>query len=75
MIVWCASAALWTAPNARGQDDALYGTLVLATISEHPAPVAEELRGQADNLKAAFGYNEFQLLGQKRKSVPTGTED
>lgn len=61
--------------SARGQGDALYGALILATTSEHPTPVPEELRGQAENLKAVFGYNEFRLLGQKRKSVPTGTED
>ena len=63
------------APTARGQGDTLFGALILATTSDHPAPAPEELRGQIENLKTVFGYNEFRLLGQKSKTVPTGTED
>jgi hypothetical protein len=61
--------------RARAQGDVLYGALVLATNADHPAEPPPELRSQAANLRAVFGYNQFRLLGQKRKAVPTGTED
>lgn len=63
------------APAARPSGDVLWGALVLATNAEHPTPPPEELRSQAANLHTVFGYNQFRLLGQKRKEVPTGTED
>jgi hypothetical protein len=57
------------------QGDVLWGALILATNSEHPQPPPAELRAQAANLHMVFGYNQFRLLGQKRKEVPTGRED
>jgi hypothetical protein len=68
-------ALLALPPRAAAQGDVLYGALVLATNADHPEPVPEELRSQAANLRTVFGYNQFRLLGQKRKAVPTGTED
>ena len=61
--------------SASAQGDVLYGALILATKSDHPHPPPEELRTQADNLKTVFGYDEFRLLGQKKKAVPKGSED
>ncbi len=60
---------------ASAQGDVLYGALVMATNADHPEPPPEELRTQAANLHTVFGYNQFRLLGQKRKAVPTGKED
>lgn len=57
------------------QGDALWGALIMATNSEHPAPPPIELGPQAANLHMVFGYNQFRLLGQKRKEVPSGRED
>ena len=69
---WLAGAA----PRAGAQQpDTLFGALVLATKSEHPAPPPDALHGQAKNLEEVFGYNDFKLLGEKRKVVATGTED
>lgn len=62
-------------PAARAEGDVLYGALIMATKSDHPTPAPEELRGQAASLQTVFGYNQFRLLGQKKKSVVTGTED
>ena len=61
--------------HAIAQGDVLYGALILATNAEHPNPPPDELRSQASNLEKVFGYNQFRLLGQKRKAVPNGTED
>ena len=74
-----AAAALWLAvggPEAHAQEsDVLYGALVLATNSEHPQPTPDALKSEAADMQKIFGYNEFQLLGEKRKAVPTGKED
>ena len=75
VLIWTALAMPWTTPTAFAQGDTLYGALIMATNSDHPRPPPEELRTQVENLKAVFGYSEFQLLGQKRKVVPTGKED
>ncbi len=67
------------AQQAQPQDatsrDVLYGALVMATRSEHPQAAPEALRTQADNLQKIFGYNEFRLLGEKKKAINTGQED
>ena len=55
--------------------DVLFGALVMATKSEHPQPPPEALQGQAKNLEEVFGYNDFKVLGEKRKNVVTGKED
>ncbi len=67
--------APWAVSSASAQGDVLYGALILATNAEHPAAPPAELQSQAANLRTIFGYNEFRLLGQKRKVVMTGTED
>ncbi len=70
-------AVMWIAGiiPAQAQEDTLYGALILATNADHPPPPPEELRTQAANLRAVFGYNEFRVLGRKRKVVTKGTED
>ncbi len=68
-------AILLRPPDASAQGDVLYGALILATNAEHPEAPPEEVRAQAANLHTVFGYNQFRLLGQKRKAVPNGTED
>lgn len=54
--------------------DDLWGGLILATNEANPAELPHELHGQERRL-GAFGYNQFRLLGQNHKMVPTGTED
>ena len=56
--------------------DVLYGALILATHTDDPRPaeLPVPLRPLAKQL-GVFGYNQFQVLGEKRAAVPTGTED
>ena len=63
------------AASAKAEGETLYGALIVATNVEHPPPPPDELRSQAESLHTVFGYNEFRLLGQKRKLVSKGTED
>ena len=80
-----ASAALWLVSGgleARAQQaappedgDVLYGALVMATRSDHPQPPPDALKSEAGDMEKIFGYNEFRVLGEKKKAVPTGQED
>ncbi len=60
---------------AKAEGETLYGALIVATNADHPTPPPEEIRAQAENLHAVFGYNDFRVVGQKRKCVTKGTED
>lgn len=62
-------------PQVAASRDVLYGALVLATKSDHPQPTPDALKPQAENLQKIFGYNDFQLLGEKKKDINTGQED
>ena len=73
--LWVAAAAMARAQQPSPRPDVLYGALVMATKSDHPQPPPEALRGQAKNLEEVFGYNEFKVVGERRKTVVTGQED
>lgn len=47
----------------------------MASNVEHPAEAPPAIRPEVENLRAVFGYNEFVILGEKRKSMLDGTED
>lgn len=68
-------AFLWAERSRASRGDMLYGALIMATNSAHPDPPPPEIRGQAENLKAVFGYNDFRLLGQKREPATARTGD
>ncbi len=68
-------ALLAAAPAVRAQGDTLYGALVMASNVEHPAESPLEIAPELENLRTVFGYNQFVILGQKRKAVVQGTED
>ena len=73
--LWLALTGGFGVPSARADGDVLYGALILATKVEHPTPPPDEIRTQAANLQAVFGYNQFRLVGHERKTVASGTED
>lgn len=77
-VLWLVSGGLEARaqqPASSADGDVLYGALVLATWSKNPQPAPEALQGEAKEMEKIFGYNEFQLLGEKKKAVPTGKED
>ena len=74
--VFCMVVLSWVgASTARAEGETLYGALIMATNVEHPSQPPEELRSQAANLHTIFGYNEFRVLGNKRKPVTKVPED
>src|ERR1700730_276929 len=53
----------------------VWSGLVMANNVAQPEPIPAELRGMEGALKKWFGYNQFKVIGQSRKSLVTGSED
>ena len=53
----------------------VWSGLVIANNVEKPDAIPSELKPIEDTLKSLFGYNQFQVIGQSRKSLVTGSED
>jgi hypothetical protein len=53
----------------------VWSGLVIAENVPQPQPIPPELRRIEGSLKRFFGYNEFQVIGQSRKTLKTGQED
>ena len=62
------------APNAFGAQTVWSG-LVIAENVDQPAAIPPELTRIEQTLKDLFGYNQFQVIGQSRKTLKTGQED
>jgi len=53
----------------------VWSGLVIANNVPQPDPIPAELRGMEGALKKWFGYNQYKVIGQSRKSLVTGSED
>ena|SRR6266404_2967098 len=53
----------------------VWSGLVIANNVARPDPVPPELTRMETTLKELFGYNQFKVIGQSRKSLVTGSED
>jgi hypothetical protein len=53
----------------------VWSGLVIANNVAQPNPVPPELTRMESTLKELFGYNQFKVIGQSRKSLVTGSED
>jgi opacity protein-like surface antigen len=53
----------------------VWSGLVIAENVDQPSPIPSELSGIEQTLKDLFGYNQFQIIGQSRKTLKTGEED
>jgi hypothetical protein len=53
----------------------VWSGLVLAENVDQPSEVPPELSGIEQTLKDLFGYNQFEIIGQSRKTLKTGEED
>ncbi|HEY0369774.1 MAG TPA: hypothetical protein VGC85_09275 [Chthoniobacterales bacterium] len=53
----------------------VWSGLVMATNSPEPTPIPAELTKLEGTLKRLFGYNQFEVIGEKRTSLKTGDED
>jgi hypothetical protein len=53
----------------------VWSGLIIAQNEQNPKPVPAELAPYEQTLKELFGYNEFDIIGQSRKTLSTGQED
>lgn len=64
---------LGVASGAGGET--VWSGLVMANNVPEPTPIPAELTRLEGTLKQLFGYNQFQVIGQSRKTLSTGEED
>jgi opacity protein-like surface antigen len=55
--------------------EVVWSGLVIAQNASEPQPVPAELARFEKTLKELFGYNQFEVIGQSRKTLKTGQED
>jgi hypothetical protein len=53
----------------------VWSGLVIANNVAHPDEIPPELNHMEVTLKKLFGYNQFKVIGQARKTLITGSED
>src|SRR5213596_1670672 len=61
-------------PGLRGAEKVWSGLVIAENVSQ-PQPIPPELTRIERPLKQLFGYNQFQVIGQSRKTLQTGQED
>ena len=55
--------------------ESVWSGLVMANNVPEPTPIPLELNRLEGTLKQLFGYNQFQVIGQSRKTLKGGGED
>ena len=69
-------AALMMGNAASAADSRMvWSGLVIANNVGQPAEIPPELNRIEGTLKSWFGYNQFKVIGQSRKTLVTGAED
>ena len=53
----------------------VWSGLVIANNAAKPEPVSPDLTYLEETLKDWFGYNQYKVIGQSRKTLVTGSED
>ncbi len=53
----------------------VWSGLVVATNAKHPASPPPEMHRLTRTLERTFGYNQFELIGQSRKTLRSGEEN
>jgi hypothetical protein len=67
-------ALIFGGVEARGAETVWSG-LVIAKNAAKPAATSPELTYLLETLKDWFGYNQYEVIGQSRKTLVTGSED
>jgi hypothetical protein len=75
VLSWSAALALILSAAPARAAHLVWSGLIIAQNEEHPKPVPTELASLEETLKGLFGYNQFEVIGQSRKTLTTGQED
>jgi hypothetical protein len=62
-------------PSPQHVGEIVWSGLVMADNSEKPQNVPSELAHLEPTLKELFGYNQFEVIGQSKKTLKSGQED
>jgi hypothetical protein len=74
-LLWSAAFALILGAAPVDAAHLVWSGLIIAQNEEHPKPVPSQLVPYEETLKELFGYNQFDVIGQSRKTLATGQED
>jgi hypothetical protein len=74
LFIAFAALIISAAPMAFGAETVWSGLVVAENVAQ-PQPIPPELTRIEQPLKQLFGYNQFQVIGQSRKTLKTGQED
>src|SRR6266566_2899484 len=75
LLVAALLALVMSAASATQPSQTVWSGLVIAENVVQPVPIPPELIRIEQTLKELFGYNQFQVIGQSRKTLKTGEED
>jgi opacity protein-like surface antigen len=75
LLVAALLALVMSAASAAQASQTVWSGLVIAENVPQPAPMPRELIRIEQTLKELFGYNQFQVIDQSRKTLKTGEED
>ena len=75
VLSWSAALALILSAAPARAAHLVWSGLIIAQNEEHPKPVPSEIASLEETLKELFGYNQFEVIGQSRKTLTTGQED
>ncbi len=67
--------ALLVSASGAQAGESVWSGIVIAQNVANPAPMPPELKPFEGTLKAIFGYNQFQVIGQERRRLKTGEEE
>ena len=75
VVSWSVALALILGATHAYSAHVVWSGLIIAQNEQNPKPVPSELAPYEQTLKELFGYNEFDIIGQSRKTLSTGQED
>jgi len=74
-VVAVVLALSFTVAGPAQATESVWSGLVMANNVPEPTPIPLELNRLEGTLKQLFGYNQFQVIGQSRKTLKGGGED
>jgi len=74
LLIVLIALILSAVPTLRSAETVWSGLVIAENVAQ-PQPIPPELTRVERPLKQLFGYNQFQVIGQSRKTLQTGQED
>ena len=74
LLAVCLSLAMMGAATSAPTSQVVWSGLVIANNVDTPDEIPAELNRLEGTLKELFGYNQFKVIGQSRKTLVTGSE-